>query len=584
MMSVSAADSQTLRMTARRTWRFFETFVTAADNMLPPDNFQEDPAPALAHRTSPTNLGLYLLSIAAARDFGWLGTTEAAERLEMTLATMAKLGRFRGHFYNWYDTRDLRSLDPPYVSTVDSGNLAGHLIVLANACGEWTVVAPTAAQRLAGIADALDLAREATDQLRDGRRTLTVTWHQLDDAVAALSASARQAQPDLQGIAAHLAELGAQVEITVDIASAFASERGDDTGADMLFWVTAVRRSIESHQEDIRQSSELAILLAARLASLAAMARSMALEMGYGFLLDPVRKLLSIGYRVTEGTLDPSCYDLLASEARLASFIAIAKGDVPARHWFHLGRAVTPIASGAALISWSGSMFEYFMPSLVMRAPAGSLLEQTDPLIVRRQIAMLRRSACPGASRNWAYNVRDLELHLPILKLRRARPRVEARPGRQRCGRAVRNGACQHGQSGRGGTQFDHACRRRRMRSLWVLRGTGLYAEPTTGEYKRRDRACFHGAPSGHDYCGRRRCVAGWCDARALPCRTDGPGDRTAAAGRHAARRCRIASLGRRTPNRLARCCSLDRKAEGGWPPRTPLRSPPICYPTAATL
>ena len=207
MMSASVADGQALRMIARRTWRFFETFVTAADNMLPPDNFQEDPVPALAHRTSPTNLGLYLLSVVAARDFAWLGTAEAAERLEMTLATMAKLGRFRGHFYNWYDTRDLRPLDPPYVSTVDSGNLAGHLITLANACREWTILAPTAAQRLAGIADALDLAREATDQLRDGRRTLTVTWHQLDDTLAALSASVRQARPDLQGTAAHLADL-----------------------------------------------------------------------------------------------------------------------------------------------------------------------------------------------------------------------------------------------------------------------------------------------------------------------------------------------------------------------------------------
>ena len=180
-MSVSAADAQALRLIARRTWRFFETFVTAADHMLPPDNFQEDPVPVLAHRTSPTNLGLYLLSAAAARDFAWLGTAEAAERLEATLATMGSLARFRGHFYNWYDTRDLRPLDPPYVSTVDSGNLAGHLIALANACREWTVLAPTAARRLAGIADALDLAREATDQLRDGRRTQTVTWHQLDD-------------------------------------------------------------------------------------------------------------------------------------------------------------------------------------------------------------------------------------------------------------------------------------------------------------------------------------------------------------------------------------------------------------------
>jgi cyclic beta-1,2-glucan synthetase len=410
MMSVSAADGLALRMTARRTWRFFETFVTAADNMLPPDNFQEDPAPALAHRTSPTNLGLYLLSMVTARDFGWLGTTEAAERLEMTLATMGGLARFRGHFYNWYDTRDLRPLDPPYVSTVDSGNLAGHLIALANACREWTVVAPTSAQRLAGIADSLDLAREATAQLRGGRRTLTVTWHQLDDTLETLSASVRQTRPDLQSIAAHLADLGAQAEIMADIASAFASERGDDTGADMLFWTTAARRSIESHQRDISQSLPTATVLAARLASVETTARTMAMEMGYSFLLDPVRKLLSIGYRVTEGTLDPSCYDLLASEARLASFIAIAKGDVPARHWFHLGRAVTPIAYGAALISWSGSMFEYLMPSLVMRAPAGSLLERTSQLIVRRQIAYGTSLGLPWGISESAYNIRDLEL------------------------------------------------------------------------------------------------------------------------------------------------------------------------------
>ena len=144
-------------------------------------------------------------------------------------------------------------------------------------------------------------------------------------------------------------------------------------------------------------------------ASLEATARATALEMGYGFLLDPERKLLSIGYRVPEGTLDPSCYDLLASEARLASFIAIAKGDVPARHWFHLGRAVTPIANGAALISWSGSMFEYLMPSLVMRAPAGSLIEQTSRLIVRRQIAYGKALGLPWGVSESAYNARDLE-------------------------------------------------------------------------------------------------------------------------------------------------------------------------------
>ena len=132
--------------------------------------------------------------------------------------------------------------------------------------------------------------------------------------------------------------------------------------------------------------------------------------MQFGFLLDPERRLLSIGYRAAEGTLDPSCYDLLASEARLASFVAIAKNDVPARHWFRLGRAVTPVGHGAALISWSGSMFEYLMPSLVMRAPSGSLLEQTNRLIVQRQIQYGAELGVPWGISESAYNARDLEL------------------------------------------------------------------------------------------------------------------------------------------------------------------------------
>ena len=136
----------------------------------------------------------------------------------------------------------------------------------------------------------------------------------------------------------------------------------------------------------------------------------MALAMEFGFLLDSERQLLSIGYLVDEGALDQNCYDLLASEARLASFFAIAKGDIPARHWFRLGRAATPVAHGAALISWSGSMFEYLMPSLVMRAPAGSLLEQTNRLIVRRQIAYAAKLGLPWGISESAYNARDLEL------------------------------------------------------------------------------------------------------------------------------------------------------------------------------
>ena len=204
--------------------------------------------------------------------------------------------------------------------------------------------------------------------------------------------------------------------------------------------------------------------------------RAMALAMEFGFLLDPERKLLSIGYRASDGMLDENCYDLLASEARLASFFAIAKNDVPARHWFRLGRAVTPIGHGAALISWSGSMFEYLMPSLVMRAPAGSLLEQTSRLIVRRQIgygtsrrrAMGRFRVCLQCARPG--------VDLSVLQLWRARSRPQTRAERERRHCALRDRSGDHGRSAGGGAQFRAADERRRTRPAWLLRSAGLHA------------------------------------------------------------------------------------------------------------
>jgi cyclic beta-1,2-glucan synthetase len=409
-LPMSDADAEALRRTARRTWRFFETFVTSTDNMLPPDNFQDDPTPAIAHRTSPTNLGLYLLSVVSARDFGWIGTDQAIERLEATLATMSGLQRFRGHFYNWYDTRDLTPLDPRYVSTVDSGNLAGHLIALANACGEWRERRFAAQRRLQGVADALDITRAESARLRDGGQTQTVTLHQLDDALAAVAFAVRRAPLSDDDLATGFVDLSADAEVMTDIAGALAIERGDGSGADTLFWAEATLNSINAHRHDLAQSADAARSAMARLSILESTARSLALAMDFGFLFNRSRQLLSIGFLAAEDALDSNCYDLLASEARLASFFAIAKGDVAARHWFRLGRAATPVAHGAALISWSGSMFEYLMPSLVMRAPAGSLLEQTNRLIVRRQIEYAAKLGLPWGISESAYNARDLEL------------------------------------------------------------------------------------------------------------------------------------------------------------------------------
>jgi cyclic beta-1,2-glucan synthetase len=411
-------DAQALRRTARRTWRFFETFVTPGDGMLPPDNFQEDPV-AVAHRTSPTNIGLYLLSVVCARDFCWIGTSQAIDRLEATLATMSGLERVRGHFLNWYDTRELRPLEPRYISTVDSGNLAGHLIALANACREWSDRPLNLAQRLRGVADTLEITRAECAGLRDSPKAQTVTLHRLDDALHRLDDALTRVASGLQQSSlsrvdcqARLDDLRSNAEIMVHIASALAVERGDAPSADVLLWARAVLSSIEGHRNDIAKVAQAANVQLERLAALEKTARSMALEMDFGFLFARDRQLLSIGYLIEEGALDSNCYDLLASEAHLASFFAIAKGDVLAKHWFRLGRTAAPAAWGrAALVSWSGSMFEYLMPSLVVQAPDGSLLDQTNQLIVRQQIAYAAKLGLPWGISESAYNARDLELN-----------------------------------------------------------------------------------------------------------------------------------------------------------------------------
>nr|RDS94800.1 glycosyl transferase [Cereibacter sphaeroides f. sp. denitrificans] len=359
---VSPRDARELRLIARRTWRYFETFVTEASHHLPPDNFQEMPRPVVAQRTSPTNIGLYLLSTVVARDMGWIGQGETLRRLEETMATMQRMRRFRGHFFNWYDTADLRVLPPAYVSSVDSGNLAGHLLAVAQSCRDWQAPVPRDVLH-AGLADALALARE------DG------------EGPTELLARMQAAPPDA---------LEALIEVAMD---------GPSPG-----WLVALRGRLADHRADTGTD------FAPRLQALETQAHRMALAMDFAFLLDPEKKLLSIGFSSETNSLDANCYDLLASEARLASLFAIAKGDVPTRHWFRLGRSATPVRAGAALISWSGSMFEYLMPSLVMRAPRGSLLEQTNRLIVTRQQDHGRALGIPWGVSESSFNARDLEM------------------------------------------------------------------------------------------------------------------------------------------------------------------------------
>ncbi len=401
------ADAKAMRLIARETWRFFETFVTAADNMLPPDNFQETPNPVVARRTSPTNIGLYLLSTISARDLGWIGKVDAARRLEATLCVVSRMSKHRGHLLNWYDTTDLRPLDPQYVSSVDSGNFAGHLIAVANACRLWREERDTPQEDLNGVLDAVELLRRDAGKLRKSRASTNVAWRRLEEEIEHLSKGLRSVtlrrSPE-----ALLAVFADEAALLVDTARAIALQESEDDAQDIMFWAEAIRASIESQSRDRREADSA--VFANSLRHIEETAMGIALAMDFAFLLNPERLLLSIGYQVAEGVLDPSCYDLLASEARLASFFAIAKRDVPSRHWFRLGRSVTPVGDGAALISWSGSMFEYLMPSIVMRAPVDSLIEQTNRLIVGRQIAYAAGLSRPWGISESAYNERDLDL------------------------------------------------------------------------------------------------------------------------------------------------------------------------------
>jgi len=372
-----AAQQAWLGDLARDNWRFYERTVTAADRHLPPDNLQLLPHEMLARRTSPTNIGLYLLCAACARSFGWIGTQDLLARLEATLGTLDTLPRHRGHFMNWTDTATGAPLLPSYVSTVDSGNLCGHLLAVAQACAAL-VAAPLDA---GASQQALGAARRRVLALRVGRHGTPAAREALRNALADHRATRRSAALD-------------------DVARAVTGNTGaGDTGVS---------------------------LAAQRLQALVQRCQQLAWAADFRFLYHPQRHLFHIGFRVAEQALDAGFYDLLASESRLTSLLAIAKGDVPVRHWSALGRPFFGLGTLAGLRSWSGSMFEYLMPTLVLVEPAGSVLNEAGRAAMHEQMAFAKAQAVPWGISESAYAGRDQTLAyqyapqgVPRLALRR---------------------------------------------------------------------------------------------------------------------------------------------------------------------
>jgi cellobiose phosphorylase len=401
-------DRRFLRGLARRYWHFFATFVTAEGNYLAPDSFQEDPKPVIAFRTSPTNVGLQLLADLAAYDFGYLGARELTARTERVLATLERLERYRGHFLNWYDTRTLAPLPPTYVSTVDSGNLAGHLLTLAQGYRDLRHEPIIGRRAIDGLGDTLDLASA-----------------DLGPSDRAIKDELDQLQASLQTIPSTIDGFRAVLEACAIRASDLAARASDGR------WLRQLERQARSwlHEladlppafdpscPDIPSFGQLAAEngasanpwtdLLARQDQIVSTATTLVESLDFRFLYDDQRRLFSIGYNVTSERRDGSFYDLLASEARLASFLAIARGDVPTEHWFHLGRPLTSVDNRIALVSWGGTMFEYLMPLLVMRSYPQTLLAETYDAVVAGQIAYGREKDVPWGISESAFEARD---------------------------------------------------------------------------------------------------------------------------------------------------------------------------------
>ncbi len=410
-VSLGPDQIRAFRTYARRTWHFFETFLTADDHWLAPDNFQEDPHPVIAHRTSPTNVGLQLLSISAALDFGYIGVLEFIELLEKTFLTLGKLQRLNGHLFNWYDTQTLAPLNPQYVSTVDSGNLCGHLLTLKQACLEISRRPNIVLPSRDGLLDTLYQVRdEVRKVVMLSQSSTTVTLNHLLQAIDAILEGVRvTAWSSLEEWSEFLTTHHLNMVDAEDILNALAAGESATTFSETRIWWAAALRQIREFQRDVRDLE--ASDACARLNVIMKRCDDLVLGMDFRFLFDESRKVFVIGFNVTQGKLDNSYYDLLASESRLASFVAIAKGDVPKEHWFRLGRQITSVHGGRALIAWTATMFEYLMPLLIMRRYANTILDQTYASVVKCQIAYGKQHKVPWGISEAGYHARDLHLY-----------------------------------------------------------------------------------------------------------------------------------------------------------------------------
>ena len=448
-----------LHKIARKTWAFFETFVGPEDHWLPPDNYQEHPVAGVAHRTSPTNMGLALLANLAAYDFGYISAGRLIERTGKALDTMAGLERHRGHFYNWYDTQSLQPLLPIYISTVDSGNLGGYLLTLRAGLLSLPDNKILGERWFDGLSDTLRIIEDAAGRVSPAPlahlqkdlasacdcqpTTLAAARLCLDRLTTSAENVVRSLEPDSEGqVNWWVRALARQCRDALDeltflapwtLMRASLDKLSEFPGMDEiptlrqlanlevdLLPAMEARLGLEVTPEESARFDKLRRLITktsqragTRIAAIDRLARQAGefARMEYDFLFDKARHLLAIGYNMGERRLDSSYYDLLASEARFSSFVAIAQGELPQESWFALGRLLTTVGGEPILLSWSGSMFEYLMPLLVMPTYENTLLDQTCKTAVERQIEYGKKRGVPWGISESGYNAIDILLN-----------------------------------------------------------------------------------------------------------------------------------------------------------------------------
>lgn len=455
---LSADETLFLNQTARKTWAYFERFFSQEDNWLPPDNFQEQPVATIAHRTSPTNMGMALLANLAAYDFGYITGSQMVAKCALTLGTMEKLERFRGHFYNWYDTCTLEILRPAYISTVDSGNLTGHLLILKQGIiaisheklfsaklfdGLYTtasIVGETAPINMMvdieKIKTFLQLIRQENNTTCAGfKKQLDTLSQMLHELLTTTGSMESISEKWIRRLSNEIETISNDLETKVpwlhllpipEKFSALAELDSFHSSIDMQEVLQSCIEKIklyhfaENNTDEINWLSELEKCISVAINNTADYLQLLnklieqcecMSQVSYDFLFNKSTSLLSIGYNKEEHKADSGSYDLLASEARLGIFAAIAQGKLPQKSWFVLGRLLTGNEGDPILLSWSGSMFEYLMPQLVMPVYENTLLHQTGIATVNKQIAYAAQRNVPWGISESGYNMVDASLN-----------------------------------------------------------------------------------------------------------------------------------------------------------------------------